>query len=214
MVQAFHEVLFPVPIAMTGRGGPHRHTEIAIQASGFEQRLSRWRHARRRYEIGSGLKTRDDLMQLVHFFEARRGRLYGFRFHDPLDGQSCAVGASVTPLDQILGTGDGVTSSFLLCKAYGTSPWSYMRPILKPCAGTVRVAVNGVECVAGRDFVCDTTSGQITFSQGHSPPVTSVVTAGFQFDVPVRFENDTFDVNFDALGTSEIPVMTLLELLG
>ena len=211
MVQAFHEVHFPVPLALAGRGGPQRQTEIAVQASGFEQRLSRWRHARRRYEIGSGLKTRSDLVQLVDFFEARRGRLYGFRFHDPLDGQS---GVPVTSLDQVLGTGDGVTPSFVLRKAYGTGTGAYMRPILKPCAGTVRVAVNGVECVAGSDFICDSTTGLVTFYQGHVPPAQSVVTAGFQFDVPVRFEADIFTINFDALGTSEVPVVTLLELIG
>ena len=211
MVQAFHEVLFPVPLGLAGRGGPQRQTEIVVQASGFEQRLSRWRHARRRYEIGSGLKTRSDLMQLVHFFEARRGRLYGFRFHDPLDNQS---GVPLTPLDQSLGVGDGVTSSFQLRKAYGLQTGAYLRPILKPCADTVRVAVNGVESMAGRDFICDSTTGVVTFNQGHVPPAQSLVTAGFQFDVPVRFETDVFAVNFDALGTSEVPAVTLLELIG
>jgi uncharacterized protein (TIGR02217 family) len=211
MVQAFHEVLFPVPLALTGRGGPQRQTEIAVQASGFERRLSRWRHARRRYEIGSGLKTRSDLMQLVQFFEARRGRLYGFRFHDPLDGQSVVP---ITPLDQTIGVGDGVTASFALSKTYGAGVAAYQRPILKPCAGTVRVAINGVECVAGKDFACDSTTGLVTFYAGHVPPAQSVITAGYQFDVPVRFESDVFAVNFDAWGTSEVPVVTLLELIG
>ena len=188
MVQAFHEVLFPVPLALTGRGGPQRQTEIAVQASGFERRLSRWRHARRRYEIGSGLKTRSDLMRLS--------------------------GVPITPFDQTIGVGDGVTASFALSKTYGAGVAAYQRPILKPCAGTVRVAVNGVECGAGKDFACDSTTGLVTFYAGHLPPAQSVITAGYQFDVPVRFESDVFAVNFDAWGTSEVPVVTLLELIS
>lgn len=214
MPQAFHDVLFPLPLALSGRGGPQRKTEITVQASGQEQRLARWRHGRRRYEIGSGLKSRQDLMMLVDFFEARRGRLYGFRFHDVLDGCSVAGNKALSATDQILGYGDGVTARFQLRKAYGQDPAIYWRPIRKPCKGTVRVAVNGVELVADRDFSCDTATGQILFAQTCVPSLSSLVTAGFEFDVPVRFENDVLDFAYDALGTGEVPSIMLLELLG
>jgi uncharacterized protein (TIGR02217 family) len=214
MTQAFHDVLFPFPLALAGRGGPQRKTEIVVQGSGHEQRLSRWRHARRRYEIGSGLKTRQDLMRLVDFFEARRGRFYGFRFHDPLDGRSVSGPAAVSALDQNLGVGDGATAQFQLRKAYGQDSAVYWRPILKPCKDTVRVAINGTDCVEGHDFTCDTTNGQITFMPVSIPPKGALVTAGFLFDVPVRFETDTLDLAFDALGTGEVPSIILLELLN
>ena len=213
MPHPFHEVLFPFPLALSGRGGPQRKTEIVVQGSGREQRLARWRHARRRYEIGSGLKTRRDLMQLVAFFEARRGRLYGFRFHDPLDGRSTSGTTGVTAFDQILGQGDGATAVFKLRKAYGQGADPYWRPILKPCTGTVQVAVNGVACIEGQDFTCDSTNGQITFTPAALPQAMAVITAGFEFDVPVRFETDTLDLSFDALGTGESTAITLLELL-
>lgn len=213
MPHPFHDVLFPLPLALAGRGGPQRKTEIIILGSGREQRLTRWRHARRRYDIGSGLKTRRDLMLLVEFFEARRGRLYGFRFHDPLDGRSTLSTTAVSSTDQHLGNGDGTTLRFQLRKAYGAGADVYWRPILKPCLGTVRVAVNGVECVEGRDFNCDHTTGQIIFVPAALPPNDALVTAGFVFDVPVRFDSDTLDLAFDALGTGEVPAIALLELL-
>ena len=213
MPQPFHEVLFPVPLALAGRGGPQRKTDIITQASGQEHRLTRWRHARRRYEIGSGLKTRQDLMRLVDFFEARRGRLYGFRFHDPLDGRSTASLSAVTAFDQNLGMGDGSQTVFTLRKAYGEGDALYWRPIVKPCQGTVRVGVNGIELNAGQDFTCDVTTGRITFTPSAIPPPSAVVTAGFEFDVPVRFESDMLDLSFDALGTGESAAITLLELL-
>lgn len=214
MVQAFHDVLFPLSLAMTWRGGLQRQTDIVSQASGYEQRLTRWRHARRRYEIGSGLKTRADLMGLVQFFEARRGPLFGFRFRDPFDASSAVIGQPVTASDQLLGTGDGVTARFPLSKIYGAEAQAYRRPILKPCAGTVLVAVNGQEARQGRDYECDPSTGMVTFYEGALPPANSVVTAGFCFDVPVRFEQDRLDLVFDGYGTSEAPSLSLLELLA
>src|SRR3954451_10461712 len=116
MSAAFHEVLFPVDIALKSAGGPERKTEIVAVGSGREQRNARWMHYRRRYDAGYGIKTFDALAAVVAFFEERRGRLYGFRWRDRLDHSSAVNGATVTPLDQVIGTGDGVTARFPLLK--------------------------------------------------------------------------------------------------
>ncbi|PSJ20061.1 TIGR02217 family protein, partial [Halomonas sp. ND22Bw] len=94
-----------------------------------------------RYLIGANLRSLDDMAELTAFFEARRGRLYGFRFKDFADFTSCAPGGTPAPDDQALGVGDGARTAFDLTKAYG----DVARAIVKPVAGSVRVAVGGVE---------------------------------------------------------------------
>ena len=78
----FHEVRFPLDVALRGSGGPSRLTEIVTLASGREHRNSRWAGSRRRYDAGLGVRTVDALHTVIAFFEERRGRLFGFRFRD------------------------------------------------------------------------------------------------------------------------------------
>ena len=108
---AFHEILFPLDIALKSAGGPERKTEIVALGSGREERNARWAHSCRRYDAGYGVKTFDALSQVVAFFEERRGQLHGFRWRDRLDHSSAALGAPVSPLDQGIGTGDGTTAT-------------------------------------------------------------------------------------------------------
>ena len=89
---AFHEVLFPLDIALSSAGGPERRTEIVTAGSGREERNARWAHSRRRYDAGYGVKTFEALSAVVAFFEERRGRLHGFRWRDRLDHSSALVG--------------------------------------------------------------------------------------------------------------------------
>lgn len=187
---SFHEILFPLDIALKSAGGPERRTEIVAFGSGREQRNARWAHSRRRYDAGYGVKTLNALQQVVAFFEERRGQLYGFRWRDRLDHSSASDAAAPTPLDQMLGTGDGAQAQFQLTKIYGSSYAPYARPIEKPVPGSVRVAVAGVEANAATDFICDLATGIVTFLAGHIPPAGAAVTAGFLFDVPVRFDTD------------------------
>src|SRR3954447_20298337 len=116
---AFHEVLFPLDIALKSAGGPERKTEIVAVGSGREERNSRWVHSRRRYDAGYGVKTLAALSAVVALFEERRGQLHGFRWRDRLDHASAAPDFPVTPYDQNIGTGDGVRTSFTLLKTYG-----------------------------------------------------------------------------------------------
>src|ERR1041384_8137470 len=113
---SFHEILFPLDIALKSAGGPERRTDIVALGSGAEERNARWAHSRRRYDAGYGVKTLDALSAVVTFFEERRGRLRGFRWRARLDHSPAAPAASVTPLDQQIGTGDGVAATFQLAK--------------------------------------------------------------------------------------------------
>jgi len=205
---AFHEILFPLDIALGSAGGPERRTEIVALASGREERNARWAHSRRRYDAGYGIKTFDALSEVIAFFEERRGMLHGFRWRDRLDNSSAAPGIAVTALDQVLGVGDGATDTFQLTKTYGGAFAPYARPIAKPVAGSVRVAVDGVELESG--FTVDVTSGVVTFTE--PPGIGDAVTAGFLFDVPVRFDTDYLEVDLSAFAAGAIPKIPLIEI--
>jgi uncharacterized protein (TIGR02217 family) len=212
-MDGFHEVRFPLDISLHGRGGPERKTDIVMLGSGREQRNARWARSRRRYEAGYGVKTLAVLSVVIAFFEERRGRLYGFRWRDRSDYTSGVPGASVTPLDQGIGQGDGTNAAFQLIKTYGASFAPYAREILKPVQGTVRVAVAGVEKTPVSDFTVETTSGTLTFTPMSIPPAGAAITAGYLFDVPVRFDTDYLEIDLAAFEAGEIPKIPLIELL-
>lgn len=121
---SFHDIRFPTTIAFQSSGGPERKTEIVTLGSGFEERNAVWAHSRRRYDVGYGVKTLNDLHLVIAFFEARLGRLHGFRFKDFADFKSCPPQNAISPTDQPLGTGDGTTKTFALTKTYASGPAS------------------------------------------------------------------------------------------
>ena len=202
----FHNIRFPFAVAIGAVGGPQRRTEIVTLISGREERNSPWADSLRRWDAGPGVKSLDDLNTLIAFFEARRGRLHGFRFRDPIDNRSCAPSAVPSMLDQLIGTGDGVTTAFQLVKTYASGAESWARTIAKPVEGTVVVAVDGVEAAVSIDH----TTGQVSFVV---PPADgAAITAGFAFDCPVRFDTDQLDIALDAVGAGEAPSVPLVEL--
>lgn len=206
----FHEIRFPLDVALGSRGGPVRRTDIVTLASGREHRNARWADSRRSYDAGLGIRTADNLHAVLVFFEERRGRLYGFRFRDRVDDRSCPPSGEPTPLDQPIGTGDGATRTFALAKTYGSAFAPYRRTIAKPVAGTVRIAVAGVERT-GSAVSCDATTGLVTLAA--APATGAAVTAGFRFDVPVRFEADSLEIDLAAFQAGQIPSVPLVEVI-
>lgn len=209
---AFHEILFPLEVALGASGGPERVTEVVTTASGREERNTRLADSRRRWDAGYGVKNLAALAGIVAFFEERRGRLHGFRWRDRLDHSSALPGADVSPLDQLIGVGDGMRAAFPLKKRYGALHAPYDRTIAKPVAGSVRVAVNGIEQIETAHFSADASGGSITFSEGAVPPADALVSAGFLFDVPVRFDTDFLEVNLTAFAAGEIPRIPVIEI--
>jgi uncharacterized protein (TIGR02217 family) len=209
---SFHEVRFPLAIAFGSSGGPERRTEVVLLASGHEERNSRWADSRRRYNAGTGVRSLADLNTLLAFFEERRGRLYGFRWRDRADWKSCAPGETPAPADQPIGTGDGSTSTFQLVKRYGSAFAPYVREVAKPVAGAVRVAIDAVEQALGMDFTVDAATGLVTFLPGHVPASGAEVSAGFEFDVPVRFDTDRLDIDLAAFEAGQALAVPVVEI--
>ncbi|WP_454714507.1 phage distal tail protein, Rcc01695 family [Caulobacter segnis] len=194
----FHEARLPARLAFGCTGGVERRVDIVTLASGFERRISPWTQGRRRYLIATSARPLDEIAELVAFFEARGGRLAGFRFRDPTDFKSCAPSAQPAAGDQVLGTGDGTRKVFQLVKAG--------RTIAKPVAGTVKVAVAGVAA----PFSVDTTTGLVTLTT--APAAGATVTAGFEFDTPVRFDLDRLDVTLEGFAAARVTACALVEV--
>ncbi len=211
--ESFHDVLFPLAVSFGATGGPERRNEIVQLISSREKRNARVAQSRRYYDAGTGVRSLDDLYDVLAFFEARRGSLYAFRFRDPFDWKSCRADATPDPLDQPLGVGDGTTASFPLVKNYGEGAEAYHRLIARPTAGTIRVAVAGVEKASPADYVFDEAIGAIVFAAGAIPASGEAVTAGYEFDVPVRFDAERIAISLTSFKAGQIPAIPLVEVI-
>lgn len=206
-MSGFHDVRLPARLAFGSTGGVERRTMVTQMASGHERRSSPWANGRRRWLIGGGVRSLDDLAELTAFFEARRGRLYAFRFKDFADWKSCAPSGAPAATDQAIGVGDGVWTAFALSKGYG----DYRREITKPVAGSVSVAVNGA-ALAGGAFAVDALTGGVTLAS--APAAGAAVTAGFAFDVPARFDTDRLDLTLESFEAGRLVAAGLVEVRG
>ncbi len=208
----FHDVRFPTTISRGATGGPERRTDIVVLGSGHEERNSRWADSRRSWNAGYGVRSLDDIATVVAFFEERRGRLHAFRWRDPADWKSCAPSAEPAAGDQLLAIGDSATDTFQLVKTYGDAHAPWPREITKPVAGSVRVAVDGIEQQEGTAFTVDHATGLVTFETGHVPEVGQLVTAGFAFDVPARFDTDRLEISLAGFTAGTIPAIPVVEV--
>ena len=207
---AFHDIRFPPDLSFGSLGGPERRTEIVALANGHEERNTPWAQARRRYDAGIGLRALDDIERLIAFFEARAGMLHAFRWKDWSDFRSAPASAEVAPIDQPLGLGDGVQTVFQLAKTYRSGPAAARRVITKPVPGSVRVAIGGIEQIEGLAWTLDPLAGTDTFA---TPPAAEAeVTAGFEFDVPVRFDTDLIQVSVANFRAGEVPRVPVVEV--
>lgn len=208
---SFHDEVFPLAVSFGATGGPERRNEIVSLTSGREKRNLRFSQSRHHYDAGTGVKSLDDLHDVLSFFEARRGSLHAFRFRDPFDMKSCRPGDLPTMLDQSLGSGDGARARFALVKAYGSGIDAYKRLIAKPVLASLRVAVAGVERVSPA-FSFDGATGDVVFSSGSIPGTGALVTAGFEFHVPVRFDTERLSLSLTAFKAGQIPSIPLVEV--
>lgn len=204
----FHEIRFPTDIGFGSSGGPGFSTTVVETASGAEQRNANWSAARARYDVGAGIRSEDDLAAVLGFFRARAGRAHGFRFKDWTDYKSCAPSATPSALDQQIGIGDGLGAAFQLVKIYDDGIARHSRAIVKPVASSVRIAIDGIEQLSG--WTLDASRGIVNFAA--APAAGTVISAGFEFDVPVRFEADQLSVMLETFKAGDIPNIGLVEI--
>ncbi|MBA3667754.1 MAG: DUF2460 domain-containing protein [Sphingomonas sp.] len=203
-VVPFEDVDFPIAIGAEASVAPSFSTNVVTSASGHEFRNANWSQSRLRFDAGPGVRGEGELGVLIEFFRARRGPAIGFRFRDPFDWSSKAMGDAPSFGDQVLGVGDGVRTSFALVKHYGEGE---ERRITRPIAGSVVVSVNGTERSSG--WVLDP-MGIVRFDA--APAAGASIAAGFLFDVPVRFADDRIEVNRATFLAGEAPSVPLIEV--
>lgn len=206
----FHEIRFPASLSFGSIGGPERRTDVVTLANGYEERNTPWAHSRRRYDAGLGLRSLDDIEILIAFFEARQGQVYGFRWKDWSDYKSARPTAEIDFRDQWVATGDGQRRSFDLIKNYRSGTVSYQRPIHKPVVGTVRIGLGQEELHEDVDFILDSSTGQVVLS--HPPEQGIEVVAGFEFDVPVRFDTDRIATSVASFQAGDVPDVPVVEV--
>lgn len=200
----FEDALFPIEIGADASVAPNFSTNIVTSASGFEARNVNWSQARLRFDAGPGVRGDAELQTLLAFYRARRGPAVAFRFRDPYDNSSNGMTGEPAATDQTIGTGDGATNRFALVKNYGDGE---QRRITRPVAGSVHVAVNGTELATG--WTVDD-KGMIQFDE--VPASGAALTAGFLFDVPVRFAEDRLEINRSTFRAGEAPSVPLIEV--
>lgn len=206
----FHDVRFPLRVGFGASGGPERRTEIVTLQSGLERRNARQAHARRSFDAAGGVQSLADLEAVAAFYEARRGELFAFRYRDPFDWKSCALGDAPAFGDQPIGTGDATRTVFQLTKTYGSGATAHVRPVKLPVAGTVKVGVNGVEMTSG--FAVDHLAGTVTFAA--APALGAALTAGFEFDIKARFATPSLTLSMTAFNAGNIPSIPIIEVLS
>lgn len=156
------------------------------------------------------MRSLDDLETLIAFFEARRGQLHGFRWKDWSDFKSCTPSHDVGFKDQIIGQGDGATTEFALIKSYSSGAQQYIRPISKPVAGTVRIGIGGDEQHEEVHYTVNPAEGIVSFAT--PPEMGQPVTAGFEFDVPVRFDTDEIQISVANFQAGDVPSVPVVEI--
>ncbi len=204
---SFLEIQFPTDISYGATGGPTYSTDVVTMFSGHEQRNSNWKNARGKYNIATGVKTEEQWQALISFFRSCKGKAIGFRFKDWTDYKA---------KNQQIGIGDGETPEFQLVKAYTSGDTVVTRKIAKPVAGTVKVYLNGQRIDhynlrgARDDYSVDYTTGIITFTK--APEMKVIITADFEFDVPVRFDTDELQLSIDSFNSGSWSGINLIEV--
>jgi uncharacterized protein (TIGR02217 family) len=200
MTEPYDDVQLPDSIEQGAQGGPNFSTNIIELSSGREQRNRNWKYAKATYVIGYGTQyLDDDIYNVRDFFNARSGRWRSFAFKDFLD-------YSVT--GQAIGVGDGTATEFYLVKSYTSGPTTYTRPISRPLSATLKIYFDDVEQASGWTLGA---LGLITFDT--APDADVVITSDFEFNVPVRFDTDTFSATLETFEAGEIPNLPLKEVL-
>ena len=202
---AIDNVRLPVEVEQGASGGPRFKTSIQTALSGIEQRIAEWDVARCEYDVGYAVRGKADLLsEVIKLWRDRLGPAYPFRFKDWSDFQATAVN---------IGTGDGSIAAFQLFKSYNII-YVVNRAIQLPVSGTVVITVAGVTKTETTHYTVDYSTGMLTFTAGNIPAAGQVIRATFEFDVPVRFGEDTLKVSMTMDDFGDISSIPLIEVLG
>jgi len=198
---------------------PRWSTDIQVVDSGVEQVNQRWVNALHKFMLPDAIREHETYEAIRDHWMAMRGPVYTFPFRDPLDFASVALSLpntvpTLSRVDQVIGTGDGLEVDFQLTKAYTVGAQTYTRNIYHPVVSTVLVGIDGEDPEAASpnfDWSVSRTTGVVTFV---TPPENgAIITAGFLYDVEVRFgSDDAFEGIVKTYGVSGFADLELIEV--
>ena len=183
MPAPFLESRLEIGIDFGATYGPRFNTAVTRQADGREQRRALWSQPLVIAQLGQRSVTQTQLNYLIAFHASVQGAYSGFRLRDWSDFYA---------VNQVIGTGNGTSQTWQLVKRYSAGGFTVTRPITKPVADSVVVYLDGVEQASG--WSVDGATGVFTTA------LSGVISASFEFDVPVRFEQDRIEFTFKAAG--------------
>ncbi len=196
-------VILPDRLSVGFSGGPTFSTDKLRLKGGGERRQANRNDPVRFYTFSAEDQTADVVVALRDFFVDRRGDFYAFLMKDWMD--FAVTGGA-------LGLGDGVLVAFQCVQVVGTIH-PYTRVIRHLKDGTLNIYNNDVLQVLTTDYTVSA-SGLVTFTS--APAVDDVISADFEFYVPVRFEGDTFTekLPYRALAARSVADLSVIEVLG
>ncbi len=206
---AFNETRLPDDVEKGASGGPGFKTSVTVRSSGKEQRNSEWSTTRGEWDIGYGILTKEDFAVVLAVFYAQRGRLDGFRFKDWSDFELA---------DQQIALGDDTTTVFQIFKRYTFGAVNFDRDLTRIITGTIVVRLDGVLQTDPGDYTIDLDTGLITMvvapasTGGTGPSSEEVLSVECDFEVPVRFDTDTFGITLEVFNAGAIPNLPIVEL--
>ncbi|QJA43167.1 hypothetical protein [Phaeobacter phage MD18] len=201
----FHEVRFPEDVSWGSRGGPVYKTQVFTSHRGYEKRNVDWSQPMMQFNAAYGIKTDAHIMDVLNFFNARQGRLFGFRYKN---------WCNYRIKEGVIATGDGYSKRLPLWKFYGFAGSRHYKRLRKIVRGSVSGVQVGVEpVVEGVDFRIDYDAGEIVFNDpvGYGIPVRAI---NLEFDEPVRFEEDSVENVIEQYNNNALNNLAMVSVRG
>ena len=185
---AFLDIEFPRKLKFHSLGGPRFSTNVNTGFGGAEQRNQNWAGSRNKYTVqlvtpATGISSRRQYVDALNALSRIAvGKGNSFRFYDATD-HSLA--------DQVIGTGNGVLTTFQLIKTYTIGPYSATRiitkPIMAPAVDYLGNAISASLVITPTPLSVNPATGIVTYG---SPPGGPITVVSGDFHVPVRFDTD------------------------
>ena len=195
----FYDIVFPESISMKSSYIIEYNTIINKSKNGNELRISNYDYPLLSYNVINEIKTKTELEDIINFFKLVKGRAYGFKFKDWLDYKV---------INQNIAVADGEQKDFQLIKTYNINNKLQTRKITKP--KQVSIFINNQNITTNISINYE--NGIITFNT--PPEKDTIISASFEFYVPVRFDNDKIEIVMKNEKVGEIKDLKIVELLN
>lgn len=199
----FYEIRFPDSISYQFKVVNEFKTIITTSRSSKEQRNSIWDKSRTKFVINNENLTKNDIKEIMSFFDLMKGSFNGFRFKNWLDFKCSG---------ELIGIYDGENNKFQLKKSRILTDingvnYSITKNILKPVKNSVKIYINDIEI---DNFIVDYSNGIVVVKNILSE--NDLITADFEYDYSVRFNCDILEVVMKTKNLGEIKDLELIEI--